>query len=347
MKRVVVIMAGGRGERFWPASRAQKPKQFLSLTGDGKSMLRHTVERVLPLTGYDGIFIVTNDAYARIVREQLPELSAENILLEPMGRNTAPCIGLAAEVLSRKYGDALMIVLPADHIIHEEEVFRRTLLDACEVAQASDYLVTLGITPNYPETGYGYLRFDAREKGPHGEHAVRRFVEKPDEATAREYLASGEYLWNSGMFIWRVSVILDAIAALLPDLRQGLSRIGAALDTNQADAVLRECFDAFTPISIDYGVLEKAERVYTIPSSFGWDDVGSWLALERIRTPDADGNVVDANVRLVEARGNIIVGEERLIALVGVSGLVVIDTPDALLICHRDKTQLIRSVADK
>ena len=256
MKKTALIMAGGRGERFWPKSRQQLPKQFLSLTDDNKTMILLTVERILPLVAMEDIYIATNQDYKALVREQLPDLPEQNILCEPVGRNTAPCIGLGAVHIARKYEDALMFVLPSDHLIKMNTIFLRTLRDACEVAEQGDNLVTIGITPDTPETGYGYIRFDAdRTLG--RAFAVEQFVEKPSLDKAKEYLASGQYMWNSGMFTWKVSTILKNIRQFLPETYAGLQRISDAIGTEQEKEVLAEQFKAFRSESIDYGIMEK------------------------------------------------------------------------------------------
>ena len=283
MKVTAVIMAGGRGERFWPKSRGNYPKQFLSLTKDGETMIQKTVKRLLPMVAMEDVFVVTNVSYAALVKEQLPQLPEENILLEPCARNTAPCIGLAAAVIRKKYGEAMMLVLPSDHLIRYEEMYVDTLRQAVAVAEKEQNLVTIGITPTYPETGYGYINFERdTDLGMPGVYRVERFVEKPDLDTAKEYLASHRYLWNSGMFVWKTSSILANIQKLMPDIYEGLERIEAAVGTGSYASVLETEYHAFRSESIDFGVMEKAENIYTLPGSFGWDDVGNWLAVERI-----------------------------------------------------------------
>ncbi len=338
-------MAGGRGERFWPRSRRDMPKQFLSLTDDGKTMIQQTVERILPLVDMEDIYISTNRDYKPLVRQQLPDVPEENILCEPVGRNTAPCIGLGAVHVTRKYGDAVMIVLPSDHLIKYTSIFVNTLSDACDVAEQGKNLVTLGITPDGPETGYGYIKF--RPEASVGRAlAVERFVEKPDRETAKEYLASEQYLWNSGMFIWKASSILDNIRQLLPDTYAGLERIGQAIGTDRQEEVLEKEFEAFKSESIDYGVMEKAKDIYILSGSFGWDDVGSWLAVERLKSSNEFGNVVNGNVVAVGTKNSIIQGEDKLIALVGVENMIVVDTRDALLICDKDHAGDIKKVLE-
>lgn len=345
MKKTALIMAGGRGERFWPRSRKNLPKQFLSLTDDGKTMIQLTVERILPLVGLEDIYIATNRDYKALVREQLPDLPEENILCEPVGKNTAPCIGLGAVHMAKKYGDATMLVLPSDHLIKYNKIFLNTLRDACEVAEQGQNLVTIGITPDAPETGYGYIKFVPEETVGHA-FAVERFVEKPDLETAKEYLATEQYFWNSGMFIWKLSTILSNLEEHLPELYAGLSRIGAAIGTEQENEILEREFQAFSSESVDYGIMEKAKNIYILSGSFGWDDVGSWLAVDRIRKSNEFGNVISGNAVTVDTKNSIIQGGEKLIATVGLDNLIVVDTQDALLICDKEHAGDIKKVLE-
>lgn len=338
-------MAGGRGERFWPKSRKSLPKQFLSLTDDGKTMIQLTVERILPLVKMEDIYISTNRDYKGLVRQQLPEIPEENILCEPVGRNTAPCIGLGAVHMWKKYGDAVMYVLPSDHLIKYTSIFLSTLTDAGEVAEQGENLVTLGITPDCPETGYGYIKFLPDQMLGRA-FEVDRFVEKPDLETAKEYVASEQYLWNSGMFIWKVSTILKNLETYLPETYQGLNRIAAAIGTEEEELVLEKEFSAFQSESIDYGIMEKAKNIYILSGSFGWDDVGSWLAVGRIKKTNEFGNVIDGNAVTVDTKNCIIQGGKKLIATVGIEDIIVVDTEDALLICEKDSAGNIKKVLE-
>lgn len=345
MKKTALIMAGGRGERFWPKSRVNLPKQFLSLTGDGKTMIQLTVERILPLVDIEDIFVATNRNYKKLLMEQIPEIPEENILCEPIGRNTAPCIGLGAVHIAKKYGDAVMFVLPSDHLITHPQIFRRSLADAAEVAEQGSNLVTIGITPTYPETGYGYIQIHPEETTG-AAFAVERFVEKPDLETARLYVASQQYLWNSGMFTWKVSTILENMRSFMPGTYEGLLRIKEAIGTEDQESVLEKEFQAFKSESIDYGVMEKAKNIYILSASFGWDDVGSWLALERMQQRNEFGNVISGNVVSIDTKNTIVQGTGKLIATVGVEDLVIIDTDDALLICDKNSTGDIKKVIE-
>lgn len=341
MKTTAVIMAGGKGERFWPKSRISRPKQFLSLTSDGETMIQKTVKRLLPVVDMEDIFIVTNSAYTTLVTEQLPEIPAENILAEPCARNTAPCIAFAAAVINRKYDDAVMLVLPSDHLISNEILYADTLKKAVSVAEKDNNLVTIGITPNYPETGYGYINFGEEKDGA---YSVERFVEKPDLPTAEKYLESGRYLWNSGMFIWKLSSIMNNIHKFMPDIYDGAMKIGESFGTDNFNEVFESEFTSFRSESIDFGIMEKADNIYTIPGNFGWDDVGSWLAIERINDTDGDSNYIDGNVIAEDTRHVTICGGKRLIAAVGIEDIIIVDTDDAVLVCSKNSTQDVKKI---
>ena len=345
MQTTALIMAGGRGERFWPKSRKNLPKQFLSLTDDGKTMIQLTVERILPLVELEDIYIATNKDYKKLVQEQLPGLPEQNILCEPVGRNTAPCIGLGAVHISRKYEDAIMFVLPSDHLIKFTNMFLTTLKDASEMAEKGENLVTLGITPDYPETGYGYIKFDPHNVDGRA-YQVERFVEKPSLEVAKEYLATEEYLWNSGMFTWKISSILKNFQRFMPETYSRLMTIKEAIGTAEEEPVLEREFTAMESQSVDYGIMEKADHIYTIPGTFGWDDVGSWLAVERIKKTNESGNVVNGNIITINTHNCIIQGGKKLIATVGLEDLIVVDTEDATLICAKDSAGDIKKVLE-
>lgn len=345
MKKTALIMAGGRGERFWPKSRKSLPKQFLSLTDDGKTMIQLTVERISSLVDMEDVYISTNRDYKKLVLEQLPGIPEENILCEPVGRNTAPCIGLGAMHIAKKYEDAIMMVLPSDHLIKYNKMFVNTLKDGCEIAEKGANLVTIGITPDYPETGYGYIKFNPDEADGHA-YAVDRFVEKPSLEVAKEYLETEEYLWNSGMFMWKVSTILSNIQKFLPGMYTGLKTIQQAIGTEEQEVVLEKVFPELESVSIDYGIMEKADNIYILPGTFGWDDVGSWLAVGRIKKSNEDGNVVEGNIITINSKNNIIQGGRKLIATVGIEDLIVVDTEDATLICEKNSAADIKKVLE-
>lgn len=348
MKVTAVIMAGGKGERFWPRSRKSLPKQFLNLTDDGKTMIQLTIERLKSLVSIDDTYIVTNKDYKHLILEQIKGIPEENILLEPIAKNTAPCIGLAAMHIKRKYEDAVMLVLPSDHLIKYNEIYIDTLREAIAVAQEDSNLITIGITPSYPETGYGYINFgrDEDDIKRNNVYRVKRFVEKPNIETAKEYLASGKYLWNSGMFVWKASTIIHNFEKLLPEMHHGLNKIYETIGTEDEQRILEREFENFKGESIDYGIMERADNIYTIPGSFGWDDVGSWLSLERINRTNDDGNVIKGNVITINSKKSIIQAEDKLIATIGIENLIVVDTEDALLIVDKDSTQDVKKVIE-
>ena len=346
MKRTALIMAGGKGERFWPRSRVSLPKQFLSLTDDGKTMIQLTVERISPLVNIEDVYIATNKNYKELVKQQLPGIPEENILCEPVGRNTAPCIGLGAAHVAKKYDDATMIVLASDHLIKNNEIFTETFTQACEVAEKGENLVTIGITPNYPETGYGYIKYDQNTKEGSA-YAVEKFVEKPVLEVAKEYLADGHYLWNSGMFVWKVSTILNNFKKLLPESYAALMKIKESVGTADEEAVLNKEFMNLEAESVDYAIMEKADNIYIIPGNFGWDDIGSWLAVGRIKKTDDVNNVVNGNVVTVNTKNCVIEGADKLIATVGLRDMVVVDTKDATLISTKENAGEIKKVLAK
>lgn len=349
MKKTALIMAGGKGERFWPKSRLSLPKQFLSLTDDNKTMIQLTVERISPLVEPEDIFIVTNENYKELVKEQLPQIPAENIICEPIGRNTAPCIGLGAINMLNKYKDEdpTMIVLPSDHLIKNNQVFTEALTNACLVAEEGENLVTIGITPNYPETGYGYIRCNCTE-AKHSSFAVEAFVEKPDLEKAKAYLEDGNYLWNSGMFVWKLSTLLKSIETFLPNTFSKLLTIKESLGTTKSSDVLKEVFPSIDSESVDYGIMEKADNIFIIPGNFGWDDVGSWLAVSRINAIDENDNCLRGNVVAYNTNNCTIEStSSQLVATVGIKDTIIVNTEDAILIASKENAGQIKEMLAK
>ncbi|MCQ2416409.1 MAG: NTP transferase domain-containing protein [Oscillospiraceae bacterium] len=342
-----VIMAGGRGERFWPKSRKKCPKQFLSLTNDGETMIQKTVNRISGLVKPEHVYIVTNDEYINLVEEQMPQIPKENLLREPAARNTAPCIAFAAAVISKRHGeDAVMLVLPADHLIRHEAICEDVLHRAANAAVETQSLITIGIAPTYPETGYGYIAFSRSEKAPEGFYRVSAFKEKPDYQTAHHYVESGHYLWNSGMFAWQAKTFLQAVQAHLPEAASIAQKLHDACDTDSFEEVLEQEFPKMPSISVDFGVLEHAEELYTISGSFGWDDVGSWPSLQRVARTDENGNYCDGDIMAIDTKECVISGGKKLIAAVGLEHIIVVDTEDALLVCDISDAQNIKKVTE-
>ncbi len=340
-----VIMAGGRGERFWPRSRMAKPKQFLNLIGE-KTMLQLTVERIKDLVGISDTYVVAGAEFKEIILAQVPQLPEENIIIEPFGRDTAAAIGLAALVLGQKNPREVMIVLPADHYIGNVRYFQEVLRSAAATAGRGDKIVTLGITPHSPETGYGYIHRGELADNFAGIPAYRavRFMEKPDRARALEFLSSGEYLWNSGMFVWRIDMIRGMIEKHLPSLAEGLKEIGDNLGTDQYQKTVKTVYSGLTKVSIDFGIMEKADNVFVIPCDFGWDDIGSWTALERYAEKDEDGNFLQGEGVLLDTVNTYVASKDKAVALLGVKDLIIINDNDSLLICHKNRAQEIKKV---
>ena len=340
-----VIMAGGIGSRFWPRSREASPKQFLRVLGD-ETLLQRTVDRMQPLVPLDQTYVVTHERYADLTCDQLPGIAPDQILREPISRNTAPCITYAAIRLLARDPDAVMIVLPADHLIQREARFRKILARAIEAAQQPGTLVTIGIKPTHPATGYGYIQFDASEEEGHNVHRVRTFAEKPDVATAERFLDSGDFLWNSGIFVWRADTILKSIQHHLARMWEAFRSAVPHLDSPREAEAIRTAYHRSPRISIDYGVMEYAENVLVVPGAFGWNDIGDWRAVYQLSKKNKHGNVLKGNVIVHDSSRCMVRGANRLIALVGLHDVCVIDTEDALLICHKDSTQQVKNVVD-
>jgi len=343
-----VIMAGGKGTRFWPRSREKMPKHLLDIQSE-KSLIRETVDRIRPLVPPERTLVVTGRSHAIELIRLLPEIPAENILIEPVGRNTAPCIGLAALYIRQRAGDAVMLVLPSDHRISDEKQLRHVLETAAKSAESAGTLVTIGVTPTGPATGYGYLEQGQRvaTEGELQICRVKAIREKPDLDTARDFLKRGGFLWNSGMFVWKASTILAEIARHLPEISHGLLEIGDALGTDSEEEVIEKTYPLLPSVSIDYGVMEKAENVLVIPGDFGWSDLGSWDALWEESPKDDNGNVIRGRFIGVDSGDSLVYSPEKLVAIVGVRDIFVVETKDALLICRRDRSQDVRGVVEE
>ncbi len=346
-KPYIVIIAGGKGERFWPQSRAARPKHLLPVVGDAP-LLTQTIERVLPIVPVEQIFVITSAVQEKGVRAVCKALPKENVIAEPVGRDTAAAVGLAAAIVGARDPNGVFAVLPADHVIHNGKKYQADLNAAFAAAAAEPVMVTIGITPNEPATGFGYVQrgdkwrsFKRREVS-----RVKRFVEKPDLKTAKKYLKSGDYFWNAGMFVWSVPVVESAIAQFAPVLDAGLNPIREALAKGRKlGPVLKKVYPTLEKISVDYALLEKSTNVVMLESSFDWDDVGAWPAVARHYKPDTAGNVSRGKTLVEQGAGNIIFSEgNHLVTVVGADNLIVVHTPDATLVCPKDKAQEIKAL---
>ncbi len=355
MKTFVVIMAGGGGTRFWPWSRESRPKQLLPILSE-RSMIRETFDRLRPLVPPEKMIVVTSRSQAAQIGRTVPEIPKRNILAEPSGRNTAPCLCLAALAIRRITPEAVMIVLPADHAISEGREFLRTLEAAAEYAAREDFLVTLGLRPAGPETGYGYIRKGERLRLIRGTgiFRVRAFREKPTLPKAKAYLRAGGYLWNSGMFAWRTEVFLEAVKEHLPGLYEDMQELEAVWGTPRQKKSLEEVYRRCQPVSVDYGIMEKAGNVAVVEARFSWNDVGSWSALWDIRAKDREGNAPirigpdrPGKIVAIDSSGCLIRGEKSLIAVLGMKDTIVVEAGGAVLVCPRKKSQEVRRVIEE
>ncbi len=343
-----VIMAGGSGKRFWPMSRRKRPKQLLTLVGK-KTLVQETVERLGGLVPPDRTHIITNAAHVDVLRTHLPEIPSRNIVGEPVGRDTANCIALSAAIVSATDPDAVIVTLPADHIIRPKQSFQNTVRAAAEVARESDSLVVFGVKPRKASTGYGYIRAGEKLAELRGipVFRVKQFQEKPNAETARRFLESGDYYWNSGNFVWRSSAILAQLEKHLPETYRAMMAIRAALGTADEAKVLAREYDKLQRISIDYAVMEKADDVKMIEASYEWDDVGSWGSLENVFTRNKYGSVIIGKHCGLDTSNCIVLGDEHLVATIGVTDLIIVQTRDATLICHKDRAEEVRKLVDQ
>jgi len=350
MKNVAVLMAGGRGQRFWPHSRFDTPKQLLSITG-GNSMIRETINRVLPLIDLSDVFISTTEDLFNSIKDALPEMDYLNYILEPVGRDTAACVGLAAVVLEHRYKDpnTTMITLPIDHIIKDSEIFLEVIKEACVLARETGNLITIGIKPSRPETGYGYIC--AGEEAVKTENitacVVENFSEKPDLETAKKFISEKNYLWNSGIFVWTCEDILNAIKKEVPKLYHGLMKIKDSLGTLQKKEIVEEVFHGLEKISIDYAIMEKVSNRLVVKGDFSWDDIGSWTSMERIFPQDKNGNVIQGGHEGVDTKGCVIVNDEGLIVTIGLSDLIIVSSGDIKLIYPKKREGDLKKIIKK
>lgn len=346
-----VIMAGGVGTRFWPQSTESHPKQFLNIFGD-RTMLQSTVDRIKKLVPPERVWVITNERYVDLVKEQLPNVPVNNIVGEPVGKNTAPCVAAAAALIQKQDPEGTMVVLPADHQISQPDKFL-SILEAAEAKAADrESLVTIGIKPDRPETGYGYIEFNTDQSEKINSHEIKKVVqfrEKPDLETAQKFISSGNFLWNSGMFIWQASTIIEQFKQHLPDIYEGIVQLAPSVGTESQKEAIDEFYYSCTSISIDYGIMEQADTVFVVPGAFGWNDVGSWRAVYDLRSKDKNGNVAQTNsVTTADARNNLIQSQSgKMIALVGVENLAVVETDNAILVCDLDNSQGVKKVVNK
>lgn len=339
-----IIMAGGVGSRFWPQSRAKTPKQLLDLTGSGKTMIAATQERLLPDIPPERVIVVTGEITAEAVAKALPDVPRANILAEPVGRNTAPCIGWAAVHVLKKDPEGILAVMPSDHLVADQPAFARAVRTAVEAAK-SGALVTFGVKPSHPETGFGYIEMGEGEI--HGARPVLRFVEKPDLETAQKYLEAGNFAWNSGMFFFSAKRILDEIDRQMPELKSGLDALLQVVGQETESQTVAEIYPQLPSQSIDYGIMEGASGILSVPVDFGWSDLGSWAAAYEQWEKNSTGNALQGDIITVGTTGCLAKGHgDKMIALVGVKDLVVVDTGDSLLVCDRHQTQDVKKIVD-
>ena len=336
----VVLMAGGVGVRFWPYSRNSKPKQFLDVLGTGKTLLQSTLDRFLPVCPVENIYVVTHDEHADLVKQQLPQLSSHQILAEPMRKNTAACIAYACYKIAQKNQDAIIVVTPSDHLILMEEQFQEVIKKASDQAKSQDKLITLGITPSRPETGYGYIQYHTERSFA---KKVKTFTEKPELSLAKKFLESGDFVWNSGIFIWGVKAIIDAFQKYLPEMAEVFDEIKTKLGTNEEKEAILSAYSQCKNISIDYGVMEKAKNVYVCLGTFTWSDLGSWASIHEISQKDENNNVINANAQIYETRNCIIKGsQDKLIVVQGLNGYLVGEFGNVVIVCEKDKEEQFR-----
>lgn len=336
----VILMAGGVGVRFWPYSRNSKPKQFLDVFGTGKTLMQSTFDRFLPLCPAENIYVVTHEEHEHLVKQQLPMLNDEQILAEPMRKNTAACIAYASYKIALKNPDAVVVVTPSDHLILKEEEFNDIIRKACDQAKSQDKLITVGIPPIRPETGYGYIQYHTDKTFI---KKVKTFTEKPELSLAKKFIESGDFVWNSGIFIWGVKAIADAFHKYLPEMSEVFDDIKGKLGTSDEKEAIRTAYSQCKNISIDYGIMEKAQNVYVCLGTFTWSDLGSWASIHEISNKDDNNNAISANAQIYDTRNSIIKGSpDKLIVVQGLNGYLVGEFGNVVIVCEKDKEEQFR-----
>lgn len=341
-----LIMAGGKGERFWPLSTEEKPKQFLNLLSSD-SMLQMTVKRLLKLIPLDRIFIVTDKRYYNLVLEQLPDLPSRNVIAEPVGKNTAACIALSAFIIDKYFEDSTLLVVPSDHLVKDEERYLEVVKSGLQYVEGrKESIITLGIKPDRPETGYGYIKHGTNLEiiNQNKVFNVECFVEKPNQETAEVYLKNNNYLWNSGMFIWNTKTIKSLFKQHLPHTFDVINEIATSIDTEKFQDTLGSLYGTVENISVDYAIMEKSDNIYVIPADFGWDDIGSWSSLKRYRLKDCNNNILSKNIKSEECYNVVALGDRKKIILLGVEDLFIIDTDNTLLIAKEEYLNNIKRI---
>jgi len=351
MNSYAIIMAGGVGARFWPYGTFKLPKQFLPIADSSETMLQQTIKRLKDSIPLDRIYVITNKQYVGEVKKQIPKIPTGNIIGEPVGRNTAPCIGLASIILKQYDEQAKMLVVPADHTIENTDEFTKVVNTGLQFVEENDAIVTLGIVPTHPETGYGYIQFieDAYFKVQNSSvdiFKVKTFAEKPTLDVAKIFLESGDFLWNSGMFIFRADVMLLQMQKFLPDLYHALLKIEKVVHSHNYQKVLQQVFAEIKGISVDYGIMEKAKNVYVIKAKFIWSDLGSWDEVYRLKRKDKDSNVIMGDTFVKDSKNNLIMSPKGFVGVIGAEDLIIINTKEGLLICKRGRSQEVKEIVD-
>lgn len=340
-----IILAGGIGSRFWPISRTSKPKQFIDILGTGNTLLQEAYKRYAQIVPETNIYIVTNESYGDLVREQLPNLNDNQMMGEPMGKNTAACVAYAANKISELDKEAVLIIAPSDHLIQDTNTFIQQMHTAHKYAKENDALVTLGLKPHRPDTGYGYIQFN-KEEVSSGVNKVITFTEKPPLELAEKFLESGDFLWNSGMFVWSATSILKSLNEHLPELSLTFAQGKGAYNTAIEQQHIERIYTEITSVSIDNGLLEKAENVYVLPSEFGWSDLGTWKSVQEELSPEGDNTKINVDLEAINAHNNLVVSDKKkLVVLKDLDGYFIVDTQDALLICKVDQEQEVKKIA--